>query len=138
MREQKNLVKENKMKNRNIFIASIMMVTAVAGMSLAFADSKQAKETTPYDLRGRDPKRMAKTKMEVTAISTGIDALMVMVKEASASNNKSKMKTALDASQKHLAAMKMHADHCNYDKESMDSEMSKQGHNGKAMSEKGM
>jgi len=47
------------------------------------------------------------------------------------------MKTTLDASQKHLVEMKTHADNCRMHMESMDSEMSKEGHTGKAMMEKG-
>ncbi|MEO7425947.1 MAG: hypothetical protein ABI036_12225 [Fibrobacteria bacterium] len=124
------------MKIRNHFLAGILMFAAVAGTGNSFADSKEAKEPTPYGLRGRFPELMAKSKSEMAAISTGIDALSMMVKEASASNDKAKMKTALDASLKHLAGMKTHADNCKMHMDSMDSDMSKEGHMGKAMTEK--
>ncbi len=61
-----------------------------------------------------------KVKQAVTAITTGVDGLLKTVNEAKASNDKAKMKTALEATAKHLVDMKEHAEDCMKHMNSMD------------------
>lgn len=99
--------KEMHMKTRNLF-SGILMMAMVAGA----AGTQNPKENPAQDRRLNDLEYLSKSKREVTAISTGVDALLKTVNEAKASNDPAKMKAALEASSKHLGEMKEHAANC--------------------------
>lgn len=95
------------MKTRN-FLSGILMTALVAGA----AGTQNPKENPAQDKRANYLEYLAKSKKEVTAISTGVDDLLKTVNEAKASNDHAKMKAALEASAKHLVEMKEHAANC--------------------------
>lgn len=117
------------MKNRIPLIAGITMMATVATTSLTFAGGTMStKENVGQDRRLNYLDYLAKSKKDVGAISTGVDALLKTVREALATNDKAKMKAALSASEKHLIEMKANTESCMKNMESMESEMHKDGH----------
>lgn len=125
------------MKNRIQFIAGVLMMATVAGTGITFAAGTQnPKENTAQDRRLQYLESLSKAKKDVSAISTGVDELLKAVKEAKASDDKAKMKAALDASEKHLTGMKVHTESCMKHMESMESEMSKDAHGAGATTER--
>lgn len=104
-------------------------MASVAGTSLSHAAGTQnQKENPAQDRRLNYLEYLSKSKKDIVAISTGIDALLKTVKEAAATNDKGKMKAALNASEKHLIEMKSHSESCMKNMESMEMDMSKDGH----------
>lgn len=96
------------MKTKSPFIAGILMLA-----TLAVADgTKNIKENPAQDRRIQNLEMVAKTKTGLTAIGTGVDELLKAVNDAKASNDKAKMKAALEASAKHLSEMKSHVGEC--------------------------
>ena len=120
------------MKNRIQFIAGVLLMASLAGNGLSHAAGTQnPKENAAQDRRVQHLESLSKSKQDIGAISTGIDALLKTVKEAAATNDKAKMKAALNASEKHLTEMKAHTESCMKNMESMESmesRMSKEGH----------
>lgn len=113
------------------------MMATVAGTGISHAAGSQlSKESSPQDRRAWYLERLSKSKKEVAAISTGVDVLLKVIKEARVSDDKAKMKAALDASQKHLTEMKVHTENCMKHMESMDAEMTKDVQAGGATGEK--
>ena len=103
------------MKTRNI-LSGILMMAMVAGA----AGTQNTKENPGQDRRLNYLEYITMSKKELAAISTGVDALLKAVNEAKASNDKAKMKAALEASAKHLVEMKEHAANCMKHMESME------------------
>ena len=119
------------MKNRTQFIAGVLMMATLAGTGITFAAGTQnPKENPAQDRRIQYLESLSKSKKDIAAISTGVDALLKAIKEAKASDDKAKMKAALDASQKHLTEMKVHTESCMKHMESMETEMSKDAQGG--------
>lgn len=104
-------------------------MASLAGTGLSHgAGTQNAKENPAQDRRIQYLEYLSKSKKDIGAISTGIDALLKTVKEAAATNDKAKMKAALNASEKHLLEMKANTESCMKNMESMESHMSKDGH----------
>lgn len=116
------------MKNQIQFLAGALLMTSVVGTGLSYAAGTQnQKENAAQDRRVQHSENLAKSKKDMGFISTGIDGLLLTVREAAATNNKGKMKAALVASEKHLIEMKTHSDNCMKNMESMDMDMSMDG-----------
>lgn len=121
------------MKNRTQYIAGVLMMATMAGTGITFAAGTQnQKENHAQDRRLHYLESLDKSKKDIIAISTGVDALLKAVKEAKASDDKTKMKAALDASEKHLTGMKTHSESCMKHMEAMEAEMSKDAQGGAA------
>jgi hypothetical protein len=127
--QENNSRKEIPMKTRTQAFAGIVMMATFAATGLAMAGGTQnPKENAAQDRRINYLESIAGSKKELTAISTGVDALMKTVKEAKTSDDKTKMKAALEASEKHLAQMKTHTMSCMQHMDAMEKEMSKDSH----------
>ncbi|MEO6096478.1 MAG: hypothetical protein ABIW76_12550 [Fibrobacteria bacterium] len=125
------------MKNRTQFIAGALMMATMAGTGITFAaGNRNPKENSAQDRRIQNLEYLSKAKKDVSAISTGVDGLLKAVKEAKASDDKTKMKGVLDASEKHLMGMKTHTESCMKHMESLEAEMSKDAQVGGATAEK--
>lgn len=112
------------MKNRISLIAGILMMATVAGTGLSHADgTKNTKENSAQDRRIQYMENMNKSKKDIMAISSSIDSLLKTVKEAKATNDKSKMKAALEASEKHLLGMKAYTESCMHNMDAMHKDM---------------
>lgn len=104
------------MKTPIHFLSGLLLLASVAGA----AGTQNPKEVVGQDRRLNYLEYLSKAKVEVNEITKGVDALLKTVTEAKASNDKATMKTALEASQKHLVEMKEHAANCMKHMESME------------------
>lgn len=117
------------MKNRTHVFAGFVLVATLAATGLANAgEAKGSKENAAQDRRINYLEYIGNSKKDIASISTGVDALLKTVKEAKASDDKAKMKAALNASEKHLTDMKTHTMSCMSHMEAMEKEMSKDSH----------
>ncbi len=106
-----------------------VLLTANAGMSQTPA--RNSKETSPADRQYRMQQDQAEARKLVDTLATSIEDLSRLFREAKASNDKQRMKDALDAGIAHLAYMKVSADKCKKRMEGMEMKMEgMEGHKG--------
>lgn len=107
------------MKSTTSLFAGLLVLTLAAGSGTSLSATLTRKEASPSDRQFREQTQLAEARKQVDTLATSIEDLTRLLAEAKASNDKARMKAALEAGLVHLAGMKTHADKCKRKMEGM-------------------